>query len=59
MRVVLPKNSYRVRLGEDGQLYWVTMVNGQELRYNKDPESSFWQRFIAGFIRILPVEDQL
>ena len=56
---VVPKNSYRVRLDEDDQLYWVTILDGQEQRYDKDPESTFWQRFAAGFIRILPVEDQL
>ncbi len=56
---VLPRNSYRVLLDEDGRLYWVTESDGQELRYHKDPQSSYWQRFLAGFIRILPIEGQL
>ena len=56
---VRPENSYRVLLDEDDGLQWVTEYEGKEVRYDKDPESTFWQRFVAGFIRILPVEDQL
>ncbi len=56
---VLPENSYRVFLDQDGKLTWVTQDNGQEVVYHHDPESSAWQRFEAGFIGILPVENQL
>ncbi|MEA3278770.1 MAG: phospholipase D family protein [Pseudomonadota bacterium] len=56
---VRPQNSYRVLLDEDGELYWVTEDDGLDVRYDKDPKSSAWQRSVAGFIRILPVEDQL
>jgi putative cardiolipin synthase len=56
---VRPENSYRVLLDEDGDLIWVTEVDGAEVRYHEDPESTFGQRFISGFIMMLPVEDQL
>jgi putative cardiolipin synthase len=56
---VNPENSYRVLLDEDGKLYWITESDGKELRFDKDPKSTAMQRSIAGFIRILPVEDQL
>jgi putative cardiolipin synthase len=56
---VTPENSYRVLLDEDGDLVWITKTNGQEVRYDKDPESGFWQRFNSDFIRMLPVEGQL
>ncbi len=56
---VKPENSYRVLLDVDGDLEWVTEIDGREVRYDKDPGSGFWQRFKAGFIRILPVDDQL
>mgnify|MGYP001817943642 FL=1 len=56
---VLPENSYRVLLDEDGDLVWVTEDDGVEVRYHKDPESTFWQRFMSGFIILLPVEHQL
>jgi hypothetical protein len=57
--LVLPQNSYRVLLDEDGDLQWVTEYDGQQVRFDKDPESTAWQRFVAGFIGILPVEGQL
>ncbi len=56
---VLPQNSYRVLLDEDGDLEWVTEYDGRQVRFDKDPESTAWQRFVAGFIGILPVEGQL
>jgi len=56
---VRPENSYRVLLDEDGDLYWVTEVDGAEVRYYKEPLTTFGQRFMSGFIMILPVEQQL
>ncbi len=56
---VQPQNSYRVLLDADGDLVWVTRINGREVRYHKEPESSFGQRFMSGFIQLLPVEHQL
>ena len=56
---VRPENAYRVLLDEDGELYWVTEVDGNEVRYTQEPESTFGQRFMSGFIMILPVEHQL
>ena len=56
---VRPENSYRVLLDENGKLYWLTQSDGKEQRYDKDPHSTGMQRFIAGFIRLLPVEGQL
>jgi putative cardiolipin synthase len=56
---VSPENSYRVLLGEDGKLTWVTMDEGREVVYHQDPLSTGWQRFQAGFIGMLPVENQL
>jgi putative cardiolipin synthase len=53
------RNSYRLMLDDDGDLLWVTKDDGVEVRYHKDPLSTFGQRFSAGFIRILPVEGQL
>ena len=56
---VLPKNSYRVELDEDEDLVWITKKDGEEVRYIKEPESTFWQRFMSGFIKMLPIEEQL
>ena len=56
---VRPENSYRVMLDEDGHLVWVTEVNGMAVRFYQDPETGFWDRFMSGFIELLPVEHQL
>jgi putative cardiolipin synthase len=56
---VLPENSYRVQLDEDGDLYWVTETQGKTERYDHDPNSTAWQRTKVRFIRMLPVMDQL
>lgn len=54
-----PKNSYRVSLDEEGDLVWVTEIDGEEVRYDDEPETTFGQRFMSDFISILPVDDQL
>jgi len=56
---VLPINSYRVLLDANGDLQWVTTYEGEEVRFDTDPGSTAWQRFVTGFIQMLPVEDQL
>ena len=56
---VKPDRSYRVLLDERGKMYWVTEDGGKPLRYDVDPLSTFWQRWNAGLIRLLPVEGQL
>ena len=56
---VRPDNSYRVMLDEDGDLIWITEIDGNEVRYTEEPEATFGQRFMSGFIMILPVEQQL
>ncbi len=56
---VRPDESYRVLIDEDGDLYWLTEIDGREVRFDVEPESSFWQRLWVGFIGLLPIEDQL
>jgi putative cardiolipin synthase len=56
---VLPENSFRVRVDEDGDLVWITRDDGEEVRFRTDPHSSFWARMVSGFIAWLPVEHQL
>jgi putative cardiolipin synthase len=56
---VLPQHAYRLTLDEDGDLLWTAANDGVEVQYHKDPMSTWWQRFMSGFIGILPVESQL
>lgn len=52
-------NSYRVYVGDSGELQWSTESNGDMVQYHKDPESTFLQRLLSRIIMMLPVEKQL
>jgi cardiolipin synthase C len=54
-----PDVSFRLQLDKEGNLYWIAEDEGTPLRYDKDPMTTFLQRFSAGFIRLLPVDTQL
>ena len=55
----LPKQTFEVFLNEKGKLRWRGLENGQEVVFDKEPHTSWWQRFKAGFMRILPIRGQL
>jgi len=40
-------------------LEWVTMEDGKEVRYDNEPETSWWLRFMTGLMALLPLESQL
>jgi cardiolipin synthase C len=50
--------SFRVLLDHDEKLYWIAEDEGTPLRYDTDPMTTLWQRFLAGVIRMLPVASQ-
>ena len=52
-------NAYRVQLDPAGRLYWVTEDAGKEIPYDVNPLSTPLQRLEAGWIRMLPIDDQL
>lgn len=61
---VRPANSYRVILEKDEgsdkeRLVWVTEKDGEEVRYDSEPEVGFWQRFSVWFMGLLPIEKHL
>jgi len=56
---VQPENSYQVKLDENGDLYWETIIDGTTVRYNDEPETTFAERFQSNLIELLPVESQL
>ena len=51
--------SYQVLLDRDDDLHWVAADDGKPLHWGKDPLTTRWQRFKAGFWRILPIMEQL
>jgi putative cardiolipin synthase len=52
------KLAYRLVL-DDGDIRWLQQQDGKLRRFEKEPDSSWWQRFSVGFMRILPVESQI
>jgi putative cardiolipin synthase len=55
---VKPENSYRVTL-ERGRLRWTTREGATTRIYSKEPETSWWKRFTADALGILPIHSML
>ena len=55
----LPTKTFEVFLNEGGKLRWRGMENGEEVILEKEPQTTWGQRFGAGFMRILPIRGQL
>jgi putative cardiolipin synthase len=52
----IPANSYEVRLSEAGRLYWTERRGTEQIRYDKSPNTSVWQRAAVWFLSLLPIE---
>jgi len=52
-------NAYRVYLDEKGRERWRLDCEGCTAVWTKEPESTFWKRFAAGFIGFLPIGNEL
>jgi len=50
--------AYRVRLNDKGKLEWRGRIDGREVVETRDPQTGWWRRFKAWFMKIAP-EDQL
>jgi putative cardiolipin synthase len=59
MQAAVDTHTYRLVLDEDGDLQWVTFNGDERVVYTKDPETSWWRRFVAGFIGVFPIDHQL
>lgn len=55
----LPAQAFEVKLNDKGQLRWHGLQDGEEVVLEKEPHTTWWMRFKAGFMRILPIRGQL
>ncbi len=55
----LPVSSFELLLDESDKLRWKTLDNGQERILTKEPQSGFWRRLSAKFLRFMPIKSQL
>lgn len=50
--------TYKVTL-EDNKLHWYGEEKQQPVEYTHEPDTSWWQRFSIGLMRLIPAESQL
>lgn len=55
----LPTRTYRLELSDKGKIRWYTEVDGKEVEYAREPETSGWKRFKVKLFRLLPLKKQL
>ena len=55
----LPMDTWQLSLDERNKLRWTGLQDGEPVEYDKEPMTNWWQRFMAGFYRILPIRSQL
>ena len=57
---VIGTQAYEVYLDDDSRLRWrAREVDGREVVYRKEPETTWWERFKARIARMLPIRGQL
>ena len=54
VEAALPLHAFKVFLDEDDKLRWKGQDGGKEVILDHEPQSGFWRRFSAGFLRIAP-----
>ena len=59
IEAALPNETYEVFLNEDQEVRWRSYRTGEEVVFEKEPETSWGDRFKVGFVRILPIRGQL
>ena len=52
----IPANAYEVVLTESVELQWLEQRDGQLVRHDTEPRTSFWKRASVSFMSILPIE---
>jgi putative cardiolipin synthase len=55
----LDSHTFEVVLDEKDRIRWVDRAGNSEIILDKEPQTSWWRRFQAGFYGIFPIEEQL
>lgn len=53
-----PANSYQLAL-HDGEIRWQTVIDGEAVCLDNEPETGWWERFLANLLSLMPIDDQL
>jgi putative cardiolipin synthase len=54
IETALASQTYEVFLNDKGKVRWRTWEDGEEIIFDKEPETTWGQRFMAGLMRIMP-----
>jgi putative cardiolipin synthase len=54
-----PEAAWRLSLDDTGALVWTGESEDELVQLTKDPGSSWWDRFLWGMLRLLPLENEL
>lgn len=52
-------SAFHVTLDKSDDLVWTAENDGKTVEYDTEPGTSFWQRFVVGVVRLLPILNQL
>lgn len=52
----IPANSYEVRLGPDGHLYWLEHRGADLIRFDREPGTDLGQRLAVWSLSLLPID---
>lgn len=55
----IPQRAYELHLSEEGELYWTEEHDGQVLRHDVEPGTTFGQRAGVWLLSLLPIESLL
>jgi len=59
----IEKAAFKVALDVDSEgnehTTWRGLIDGQQRTLTTEPYTSFWQRFMASFLRLMPIESQI
>lgn len=56
---VTPGNAFHVTLDDAGDLVWTARNGDAEIRFDADPETTLWDRFLLDLVGLLPIDEQL
>jgi len=54
-----PDAAWRLSLDSAGKVLWSGQVDGKAVELNKDPGTTWWNRFVWSVMRIFPLENEL
>jgi len=55
----LDEKTYEVVLDDEDRLLWIDRSGAEEISFDTEPQTTWWDRFSVGLMRMLPIKGQL